>query len=111
VYLLGFAGPLLLLASFAVRFEMGLDAVWYVIALTAVGYVPVPLVVAFLAWGAAAGQVGAVALGTYAPYPDVAERTPGPFREAGRQAILAVRRSRRRHLVAVDSDEDRADSG
>ena len=110
VYLLGFAGPLLLLASFAVRFEMGLDAVWYVIALTAVGYVPVPLVVAFLAWGAAAGQVGAVALGTYAPYPDVAERTPGPFREAGRQAILAVRRSRKRHLVAVD-DEDRADSG
>jgi hypothetical protein len=109
VYTLGFAGPLLLLASFAVRFEMGLDAFWYVLALTAVGYVPVPLVVAFLAWGAAAGQVGAVALRTYAPYPDVSERTPGPFREASRQAILAVRRSRRRHLVAVDSHENRAE--
>ena len=69
VYALGFLGPAILLASFAFRFEMGLDAIWYVIALTAVGYVPVPLVVAFLAWGAAAGQVGAVALGRYAPYP------------------------------------------
>ncbi len=110
VYALGFLGPFLLLASFAVRFDMGLDAIWYLIALTAVGYVPVPLVLAFLAWGAAAGQVGAVAVGTYAPYPDVNERTPGALREAGRQAILAVRRSRRRHLVAVDSQEDRAES-
>jgi hypothetical protein len=110
VYLLGFVGPLLLLASFAVRYEMGLDAIWYLIALTAVGYVPVPLIAAFLAWGAAAGQVAAVAIGTYAPYPDVSERTPGPLREAGRQAILAVRRSRRRHLVAVDSEKDRAES-
>ena len=110
VYLLGFAGPLLLFASFAVRYEMGLDAIWYLIALTAVGYVPVPLIAAFLAWGAAAGQVAAVAIGTYAPYPDVSERTPGPLREAGRQAILAVRRSRRRHLVAVDSQKDRAES-
>ncbi|MGH3042403.1 MAG: M28 family metallopeptidase, partial [Gaiellaceae bacterium] len=67
VYALGFAGPALLLASFALRFGMGLDAVWYLIALTAVGYVPVPLVLAFLAWGAAAGQVGAVAVGAYAP--------------------------------------------
>jgi hypothetical protein len=109
VYALGYAGPLLLLASFAIRFGMGLDAIWYVIALTAVGYVPVPLVIAFLAWGAAAGQVGAVALGTYAPYPDVSERSPGLLREAGRQAILRVRRSRRRHLVAVDSEQERAE--
>jgi Peptidase family M28 len=110
VYALGFLGPLVLFASFATRFDMGLDAIWYLLALTAVGYVPVPLVLAFLFWGAAAGQVGAVALGTYAPYPDVAERTPGLLREAGRQAILAVRRSRRRHLVAVDSEKKRAES-
>ncbi len=110
VYMLGFAGPLLLLASFAVRFGMGLDAIWYLIALTAVGYVPIPLVAAFLAWGAAAEQVGAVALHAYAPYPEASERTPGPVREAGRQAILVVRRSRRRHLVAVDSQDDRAES-
>jgi Zn-dependent M28 family amino/carboxypeptidase len=110
LYLAGFLGPLLLLASFALRFEMGLDAIWYVIALTAVGYVPVPLVAAFLAWGAAAGQVGAVAMKTYAPYPEAAERTVGPLRDAGRQAALTVRRARRRHLVAVDSDQDRAES-
>jgi hypothetical protein len=110
VYAAGFLGPLLLFASFASRFDMGLDAIWYLIALTAVGYVPIPLVLAFLAWGAAAGQVGAVAVGTYAPYPDVEERTTGPLREAGRQAILAVRRSRRRHLVAVDSEDKRAES-
>jgi hypothetical protein len=109
VYTAGFAGPLLLLASFAIRFGMGLDAVWYLLALTAVGYVPIPLVIAFLAWGAAAGQVGAVTLETYAPYPDVSERTPGLLREAGRRAILAVRRARRRHLVAVDPQEDRAE--
>ena len=110
VYEIGFLGPFLLFASFAWRFDMGFDAIWYVLALTAVGYVPVPLVLAFLAWGAAAGQVGAVAIGTYAPYPDVSERTSVPLREAGRQAILAVRRSRRRHLVDVDSEEDRAES-
>jgi hypothetical protein len=109
VYALGFTGPLLLFASFAIRFGMGLDAFWYLIALTAVGYVPIPLVVAFLAWSAAAGQVGAITLGTYAPYPDVSERTPGPLREAGRQTILAVRRSRRRHLVAVESQDDQAE--
>jgi hypothetical protein len=104
IYALGFLGPAVLLASFAFRFDMGLDAIWYVIALTAVGYVPIPLVVAFLAWGAAAGQVGAVALGRYAPYPDASERTRGPLRDAGRQAILVWRRSRRRHLAAVDVD-------
>ncbi len=110
VYLLGFTGPLLLLASFAIRFEMGLDAVWYLLALTAVGYVPIPLVAAFLAWGAAAAQVGAVTLGMYAPYPDVSERTPGPFREAGRRTILAVRRARGRHLVVVEPEDDQAES-
>jgi aminopeptidase YwaD len=109
VYALGFTGPLLLFASFAMRFGMGLDAFWYLIALTAVGYVPIPLVVAFLAWSAAAAQVGAVTLGTYAPYPDVSERTPGPLKQAGRQAILALRRSRKRHLVAVESQEDQAE--
>jgi Peptidase family M28 len=109
VYALGFTGPLLLFASFAMRFGMGLDAFWYLIALTAVGYVPIPLVVAFLAWSAAAAQVGAVTLGTYAPYPDVSERTPGPLKQAGRQAILALRRSRRRHLVAVESQDDQAE--
>jgi peptidase M28-like protein len=110
VYALGFAGPALLLASFAFRYAMGLDALWYLAALVAVGYVPVPLVLAFLAWGAAAGQVGAVAVGRYAPYPDVTERSRGPLREAARQAILVWRRSRRRHLRPVDAEEDGAEA-
>jgi hypothetical protein len=89
VYAAGFAGPLLLIGSFAVRFELGLDALWYVLALVAVGYVPITLGLAFLAWGAAAAQVGALAVGRYAPYPAAAERPPrGPIRETIRQLIL-----------------------
>jgi hypothetical protein len=110
VYALGFAGPALLLASFALRFDMGLDAVWYLLALTAVGYVPLPLVLAFLAWGAAAGQLGALTAGRYAPYPDVTERSHGPLREAARQAILVWRRSRRSHLRAVEEGAPDADT-
>ena len=110
VYAVGFAGPALLLASFAFRYDLGLDALWYLLALTTVGYVPFALVLVFLAWGAAAGQVGAVALGRYAPYPDVAERSRGPVRETARQVILVWRRSRRRHLAAVDSEREGAEA-
>jgi hypothetical protein len=113
LYALGFAGPLLLLGSFAFRFELGLDALWYLLALTAIGYVPVPLVLAFLAWSAAAGQAGAVALGRYAPYPDASERPArGPLREGARQAILLSRktRSQRRRLRAVDGGLSEAES-
>lgn len=107
VYALGFAGPLLLLGSFALRFDLGLDAVWYLLALTAIGYVPLPLVLAFLAWGAAASQAGAVALGRYAPYPDASERPArGPLREGARQAILLGRRAHsRRQLRLVEGGE------
>jgi hypothetical protein len=107
VYLAGFAGPLLLLGSFALRYELGLDALWYVLALGAVGYVPVPFVLAFFGWSAAAGQVGAVALGRYAPFPEASERAArGPLREGTRQAILLARRVRgRRRLTVIDGGE------
>ncbi|MGH2996304.1 MAG: M28 family peptidase [Gaiellaceae bacterium] len=106
LYTLGLAGPLLLLSSFAFRLDLGLDAVWYLIALTAIGYVPLPLVLAFLAWSAAAAQVGALALGRYAPYPHASERPPrGPLREAFRQGVLFVRQRRRQHLTVVDDGE------
>ena len=78
VYAAGFAGPLLLLGSFAFRFELA-DAPCTCSHLASVGYVPVPLLLAFLAWGAAATQVGALAAGWYAPYPareDRPERGP-----------------------------------
>ena len=108
VYAAGFAGPLLLLGSFAFRFGLGLDAPWYLIALAAVGYIPLPLMLAFLAWGAAATQVGALAAGTYAPYPAREERPErGPLRESIRQLVLLTRRRREppRRLHAVETDE------
>jgi hypothetical protein len=105
VYALGFLGPLLLLGSFAFRFEMGLDAVWYLIALVSVGFVSVPLVIAGLAWSAAAAQVGAVATGRYAPYPARDSRPPrGPIRESIRQAVLLSRRLRAGRSHGADEE-------
>jgi Peptidase family M28 len=81
VLAIGFTGPLLLLGSFAIRFDLGLDAPWYVAALAAVGYVSVPAVLVALAWTAAAAQMTALVAGRYAPYPSAEERPPrGPMR-------------------------------
>ena len=107
LYALGLAGPLVLLASFAFRFELGLDAPWYLAALAAVGYVPSALLAAFLVWGAAAGQLGALACGRYAPYPERWERPArGPIREGIRRVVLLTRRrgsaEQERELRAVD---------
>jgi hypothetical protein len=108
VYAVGFVGPLLLLGSFAIRFDLGLDAPWYLLALTSVGYLPVPLAVAFVAWGAAAAQVGAVAIGRYAPYPRPEERPQrGPIRESIRHAVLFTRRLRTARVgpAAIEEEE------
>jgi hypothetical protein len=94
LFVAGFAGPSLLLASFAVRFDMGLDAVWYLVALTSVGYVPTLLVVAALGWAAVAEQLGAIVVGRYAPYPAANERGLGPIRQTIRQIVLTRRRAR-----------------
>jgi peptidase M28-like protein len=108
VYALGFAGPLILLGSFAFRFDMGLDALWYVLALTSIGYVPVPLAAAFLAWGAVAAQAGAVAAKRYAPYPAPHERPRrGPIREVIRQVIFLVRRLRSSRVQGTEPAEER----
>lgn len=112
VYLAGFAGPLLLLGSFAFRYALGFDAPWYLLVLVAVGIVPVPLVLAFLAWGAVAGQVAAVSFGRYMPYPEPAERFRGPLREAIRRGVLLRRRARARQqgLRVVEADEAESDA-
>jgi Zn-dependent M28 family amino/carboxypeptidase len=78
VLLAGFAGPVVLLGSFAIRFDLGLDAPWYVTQLAAVGYVPVAAVGLALVWAAAAAQFAALATGRYAPYPSRAERSRNP---------------------------------
>ncbi len=92
----GFLGPLLLLSSFAVRYHLGLDAPWYLAELAASGYVRLFAVVIAVGWLAAAGQMSALAVGRYAPYPDARERAPrGPLREAVRRTVLTVRAARK----------------
>ena len=95
VYAAGFLGPLILLGAFALRLELGFDAVAYLVGLVSVGYVTPALVLAALVWGAAASQVGAVAFGRYRPYPpreELPER--GPIREGVRRLVLYNRRRR-----------------
>ena len=95
VFVAGFAGPLLLLASFARRFELGLDAPWYLLKLAAVGYVEPPAVLITCAWFAAAAQLAALTAGRYAPYPAPAERPPrGPLRQLVRGLLLLTLRGR-----------------
>ncbi|MGE5690439.1 MAG: M28 family metallopeptidase [Pseudomonadota bacterium] len=90
----GFAGPVLLLLSFATRYGLGLDAPWYLLTLVSVGYVsPMPMLL-FLAYIACAGQLAALAAGRYAPYANVERGRRGPLREAVRRTVLAVRARR-----------------
>jgi hypothetical protein len=96
VLVAGFAGPLLLIWSFAGRFGLGWDAPWYIAWLFALGYAPLPGFVIALAWAAGAGQLVALVGGRYAPYPSAAERPPrGPLRATLRRLVLAQRRRRR----------------
>jgi Peptidase family M28 len=96
VLALGFAGPALLLGSFAGRYGLGWDAPWYLAELRAVGYVPF-IVVPFLAvWLAGTGQLAALTVRRYAPYPEAAELPPrGPVRRLAGRALVAVRTRRR----------------
>ena len=64
----GLAGPLLLLGSLSARVELGLETPWYLVSLTASGYVPLVGVVLAVVWLAAAGQLAALAAGRYGPY-------------------------------------------
>jgi hypothetical protein len=98
----GFAGPLLLLWSLGSRFGLGLHAPWYLLELTALGYVGLPALAITLAWAAAAAQLVALVAGRYAPYPAPGERPPrGPLREIVRTIILARRARRRVAVVAA----------
>src|SRR5205823_14618857 len=96
VLLVGLAGPLLLLFSFAIRFGLGFDAPWYLLELVAIGYIP-PATVAILLGGiACAAQLTSIAAGRYAPYPRRGERPArGPLRELVRIVVLRSRGRRR----------------
>jgi peptidase M28-like protein len=96
VLVLGLAGPALLLGSFAGRFGLGWDAVWYLAELRSVGYVPFVVMPLLAVWLAGTGQLAALATHRYAPYPTAAELPPsGPVRRVVRTTVLAVRGRRR----------------
>jgi len=98
VLLLGLAGPAVLIASVALRYGLGFDALWYLAGLAAVGYVHVPAIVTTLAAGACGAQLAAVAAGRYAPYPDARDRPElGPIRQLVRATVLTTRARRREH--------------
>jgi peptidase M28-like protein len=89
----GLAGPAGLLAATALRFDLGLDAPWYVTTLFTTGYAPLGALLLLLAWGAAAGQIGSFLFGRYAPYPTEDDRpVRGVVRESVRQTVLLGRR-------------------
>jgi peptidase M28-like protein len=93
----GFLGPLLLFGSLAARYGLGLDTPWYFAELTATGFVKLPALAIAVGWLAAAGQMTALSIGRYAPYPSARERPPrGPLRETVRRTVLTVRGARRR---------------
>jgi hypothetical protein len=73
---LGFAGPLILVLSFSTRFDLGLEAPWYLLSLVANGYVPWIVVLLGLVWLAIGGQLAALAAGRYGPYSSA--RAGGP---------------------------------
>lgn len=96
VFLLGLAGPALVLGSLALRYGLGFDSPWYLLELVGLGYVHLPAVVVTLAGSAAAAQLAAVSAGRYAPYPDADERRRrGPLRELVRVVVLTARARRR----------------
>jgi hypothetical protein len=95
VFALGLVGPALLIGEFAGRYGLGWDAPWYLAELRVVGYIPFVVMPLLVLWLAGTGQLAALAVRRYAPYPDAAELPPrGPVRRVLRRAYLAVRSGR-----------------
>jgi hypothetical protein len=96
LFVAGLAGPGIVVASLAWRFDLGFDAPWYLLELVTVHYVKTPVVVIALAGAAAAAQLAAAGAGRYTPYPHAFERGPrGPVRELVRIAVIGIRTRRR----------------
>jgi hypothetical protein len=95
VFVLGLAGPALLVGMFATRFDLGWDSLWYLAALRAIGYVPFVVIPLLVIWLAAGAQLAALAAGRYAPYPHAEELPPtGRIRRFVRGTAYAVRNRR-----------------
>jgi hypothetical protein len=80
--------------SFATRFDLGGDALWYLLSLVAAGYVPWVAVLLGLAWLAVAAQLATLVSGRYSAYPDIRMRGPGS-RSGTLLGRFAVSRSHR----------------
>lgn len=77
LFALGLAGPVLALLVLGAELDLGpLDAALYAAELATVGYVSAVSILFVLAWATAASQLGALAIGRYAPYAAGAEPPP-----------------------------------
>jgi hypothetical protein len=77
LFVAGLLGPVLGLVILSSQLGLGLpDTALYLLGLATVGYIPIWSVLLALAWAAAAGQLGALAFGRYAPYAGGAEPPP-----------------------------------
>jgi hypothetical protein len=105
VLALGFAGPVLLVGTFAGRYSLGWDAPWYLAELRSIGYVPFMVIPLLVVWLAATAQLAALTVRRYAPYPEAGEVPPlGPVRRIVRGTALAFR-DRRRRRASAESEE------
>jgi hypothetical protein len=101
IFLAGLLGPAA--GLFVLSNELGLgptEGALFVLGLVTVGYVPVASAVLWLAWGAVAAQLAALAFGRYVPYARGAEPpAPGPVRIAVTRAAgrARARSSRERY--------------
>jgi hypothetical protein len=87
LFALGLTGPVLGTVLLAQELELSApDTALYVVGLVTVGYLSPASAALFLAWAAAAAQVGALAFGRYGPYlGGVEPPPPGPLRRLARR--------------------------
>ena len=85
VFAAGLVGPALVVLSLGIRFGLGFDAPWYLLELTALGYVKLSSLGIVLAGAACATQLAAVGADRYAPYPPRRGR-PAALRALARYA-------------------------
>lgn len=91
---IGLLGPLAGLVLLSSELGLGLlDTCLYLAGLASVGYLSFASVLFALAWAAAAAQLGALALGRYAPYSGGAEPPPPGVIRSGARALAARSRS------------------
>jgi len=91
----GLLGPVAGIVVLSLQLNLGLfDTALYVLGLATVGYISVGSVVLALAWAAAAGQLGALAFGRYAPYAGGAEPPPAGLVRTALGSLLVRSRPR-----------------